>query len=244
MNRIPLKTAAIAAMALAAIAAGCSGAPAAGPAAPDTVTVRGTGTALSAPDEARLVFTTFAENADPKAAMTAAGRSGEAIVAALRKAGLDEKDMRTTGVTLQPRYAYREGSAPRVTGYRADIAVQATVRDMDKLADVISAGTSAGALEIQGPSFELSEDNPLRFEALRTAVSDAKARGEAMAEAGGRKLGAVVRMSDSSVRTQPLPDYADAKMAVGEMAAAVPAGAILPGQLEMTAEVVIEYSLR
>lgn len=243
MDRTPLVVAAIAALALATVVTGCASQPAAGPTAPDTVTVRGTGTALSAPDEARLVFSTFAENADPKAAMTAAGRSGETIVAALRKAGLDEKDLRTTGVTLRPQYAYREGAAPRVTGYRADIAVQATIRDLDKLADVISAGTSAGALEVQGPAFELSEDNPLRFEALEKAVADAKARGEAMAEAGGRKLGAVVRMSDSSVQAQPSHYYADARVAASEMAA-VPAGAIQPGQLEMTAEVVIEYSLR
>lgn len=233
-----------AALAVALATAACTPAPAAGPAAPDTVTVQGTGTTMAPPDQADIVFTAFARRPDAKAAMTAAGKAAEAIVAALRKSGLDEKDLQTAGVTLQPEYAYREGAAPRITGYRADVAVKATVKEIGKLADVVSAGTGAGALEVQGPHFRLADDNPKRFEAIEKAVADAQARAKAMAEAGGRSVGQVVRMSDSVAQAEPPWGDRTARYAYGDVAGAIPDAAVQPGQLEMTAQVLVEFRLK
>lgn len=235
----------IAAAALAVLTlAGCAPAPTAGPggALPDTVTVQGSGTALAAPDKAEIGFSTFSKNADPKAAMAKAGADAAAILAALKKAGVAKEDLQTTGVMLQPEYAYRENEPPRVTGYRADVTVKATVRDITKIADVITAGTTAGAKSVSGPSFALDDDNPTKFEAVKKAVADAKARAEAMAGAGGRKVGEVVSMTDSAAVSAP--GYP--MLMRGGYAAAdymYPKAAIEPGQLEMTAQVTIVYRL-
>ncbi len=227
-------------LALVSMLGGCTTVQATGTSSPDSVTVKGTGDALAVPDLAEMTFTAFSVAPDAKAAMGAAGKTAEAIVGALRKAGVPEEDLQTTGVTLRPEYAYAEGSAPRITGYRADIAVKATVRKIDILADVIAAGTGAGALEMVGPAFRLADDNEKRFEAIEEAVTDAKARAAAMAKAGGRSLGEVVRMGEADVRAEVPVPWGDRAM----LSAGVPEGAIQPGQLETTAEVVVEFRLK
>ncbi|TLM80397.1 MAG: DUF541 domain-containing protein [Actinobacteria bacterium] len=240
----PLVLAAIA-IATALTLAGCQPAVVASSAAlPDTVTVQGFGTALAAPDKAELSFSVFAKNADAKAAMSKAGADGEAIVAALKKAGVAKEDIQTTGVTLQAEYAYQEGESPRITGYRADVTVKATVRDIAKIADVITAGTQAGAKSVAGPTFLLDDDNPTKFEAVKRAVADAKARAEAMAGAGGRKVGEVVSMADSAVAAEAPSALERAYATKADMAGAVPQAAIEPGQLEMTAQVTVVYRLK
>ncbi len=207
----------------------------------DTVTVSGTGTALSKPDRADITFGVTAQAVDPKAAMNQAAVTSDKVVKALKAAGVTDDNLQTTGVTLQAQYDYSGGKAPRITGYQATVQVRARVTDLAKIGDVITAGTNAGATSVNGPNFSLSDTNPTKFKALDLAVADAKAKAASLAQAAGRPLGPVVSITEGTAQASYQPDYASALLRVPMRSAAVP---IQPGTLEDRANVTVVFALQ
>jgi len=86
----------------------------------DTVTVAGTGVALSKPDRADVTFSVSSSASDPKTAMSKAAVVSDRVTKAVKGAGVADKDLQTTGVTLSPKYTYKDG-ASLVTGYEATV---------------------------------------------------------------------------------------------------------------------------
>lgn len=203
----------------------------------DSVTASGSGTVHAAPDQADMSFGVTRSNSNAKAALDAASATATQIASALEKAGLDKKDIQTQNVSVYPEYGNSTSSKPTITGYTANITVQATVRDIGKLGDVINAANSAGSDSIGGPSFTLSDDSALRGQAIGKAVADARVRAEAMAKAAGKTVGDVLSISESSVSV-PGPVYG--RSATDSAKGGVP---ISPGELDVTAEVTVVYEL-
>lgn len=206
-------------------------------AAANTVAASGTGTAQAAPDTAEMNFgvTTTSDNA--KKALEDASKAAEKIAAALKKAGVDQKDIQTRDVSVYPETNNRDGRDV-VTGYRASLSVQAKVRDIGTLGDVINAANGAGANSINGPTFTVADPAPTRAQAIDKAVADARKSAEAMAKAGGKTVGAVLSMSSSDAAQPPTPYY-DSFSA--RSSKSVP---IEPGQLDVTANVTVVFELK
>ena len=112
------------------------------------------------------------------------------------------------------------------------------MRDIAKLGEVISAANDAGANTISGPSFTIADPAPARAEAIDEAVADARTSAEAMAKAAGKSVGEVLSISSSDVGMVG-PMYRSADTA--EAAKSVP---IEPGQLDITANVVVVFELK
>lgn len=205
----------------------------------NTATATGEGKALAAPDQAEMSFGVTTQGTEAKKVLDDAGKQAEKIILALKKAGIDAKDLQTSGVNLYPQQEYREGQAPRITGYQASIQVRATVKDIAKTGDVITAAANAGATDISGPTFTLSEQSKSRAEAIDKAVADARARAEAMAKAAGKSLGDVVSITEAGVSVPPIY-YGDVR-AAKDVAAAVP---IETGTLDVTANVTVVFELK
>ncbi len=207
----------------------------------DTVTVAGTGAALSKPDRADITFTASAQTSDAKSAMNQVAVTATKMLKAVKAAGVAENDLQTTGVTLNPQYRYASGK-PVLTGYQASVQTRARVTDLTKIADVIKAGTDAGASNVSGPAFSLSDDNPTKFTALDLAVKDAKAKAASLAAASGRTLGPVVSVTEGGRPSAAyLPNYTSDLLHGGYAAAAVP---VQPGQLQDTANVSVVFALQ
>lgn len=205
----------------------------------NTVTAAGTGKASEAPDEAEMTFgvTVRSEKADD--ALAQASKKADAIISAVKKAGIDAKDVQTQNVSVYPEYREPvEGKAPAISGYTATVSVRAKIRDIEKVGDVIAAASGAGANEISGPVFTLSDESPTRDIAIEKAIEDARHRAEVMAKAVGKSLGAVVSVSETSVSVPPIY-YERAGYDVA--ASAVP---IEPGQLEVVANVTVVFELK
>jgi uncharacterized protein YggE len=210
----------------------------AGPTA-DTIAVNGVGTALSKPDRASVEFGVSATDSDPRKAMAGVSTASAKLTAGLKAAGIAEKDLQTGGVQLQPQYNYRATPA-KLTGYQASVNVVAKTENVDKVGDVIVAGTEAGATTVGGVSFDLSEDNPARYSASANAVADARKRAEAMAKAAGRSLGEVVSMGQ--------PQQVQSPVAYRAIGAAYSADAarleVQPGQLTAGETVNVTFALK
>jgi uncharacterized protein YggE len=205
----------------------------------NTVTANGEGKSLAAPDQAEMTFGVTTQGADAKKTLDDAAKQAEKIVAALKKAGVDAKDLQTSGVSLYPQQDYQTGKTPRITGYQASIQVRATIKDIAKTGDVITAAVNAGATDVGGPTFTLSEQSMSRTDAINKAVADARVRAEAMAKAAGKSLGEVVSISEAGVSAPPIY-YGDTRAAKDAMAS-VP---IETGTLDVVANVTVVFELK
>jgi hypothetical protein len=126
------------------------------------------------------------------------------VLLALKAAGIAEKDVQTSRLSLQPQYApNRPGPSP-VVGYRASNRVTIKVRDVSKVAGVIDTLVGAGANEIGGINFMVSQASKLLDEARDKAVADARRKAEIYARAAGVTLGAPLSISEDG-NAPPMP---------------------------------------
>jgi uncharacterized protein len=203
-----------------------------------TVTASGSGTTQATPDTAEMWFGVTTTSSNAQSALDDASKVGEQIAAAVKKQGVAAEDIQTRDVSVYPQTTDQNGKQV-ISGYQASLNVQVKVRDIAKLGEVISAANAAGANNISGPSFTIADPGPARATAINTAVADARTTAEAMAQAAGKSVGDVVSMSSSDVGSVPMPMAMSASDAAG--AAKVP---IEPGQLDITASVVVVFELK
>jgi uncharacterized protein YggE len=99
---------------------------------------------------------------------------------AVKKLGIDEKSIRTAGVSLTPVYTDfqprpgQQQQEPRISGYRASNTIEVRLDDLAKLGPVIDTGVSTGANNVEGVDFQLKDDGPQRKAALKQAATDAR----------------------------------------------------------------------
>ena len=179
---------------------------------PPMIAVTGEATIDVAPDQAQLDagVTTDAKTAREAsdANNTAMGR----VLLALQGAGVAEKDYQTSRLSLQPQYANNTGnrSGPNVvTGYRASNRVTVKLRDISKVANVIDAMVAAGANDIGGINFVVSNASKLLDDARPRAIADARRKAEIYATAAGVALGTPLSIrkaasrADAAARCRP-----------------------------------------
>ena len=165
-----------------------------------TVTVTGTATIKSAPDEAvvSLGVQTNATTAD--GAMQQNATRMAHVLGALGGFGISKSDIATSDVSLYPNYK-SDGNA--VSGYQASNSVEVTVRDMGRVGKVIDTAVGAGANLAGGIQFRVSDQNHGLNDALAAAVKDSRGKAEVLAGAGGAQLGSVVSIDETVAAPQP-----------------------------------------
>jgi hypothetical protein len=140
------------------------------------------------------------------------------LLLALKAAGIDARDIQTSRLSLQPQTeASRSSGAPAISGYRARNRVTVRLHDVIKVASTIDMLVAAGATDIDGINFMVSQASKLLDDARTQAVADARRKAEIYAKAAGITLGAPLSISEGG-SPGPMPFH---KM-VGAMAAATP----------------------
>jgi uncharacterized protein len=201
-----------------------------------TISVGGTGTVTLVPDVADLHVGVVVQRPRVKDARAAAATAMQGVIKALRAAGVAERDIQTTTLSLQPIYDYRtSGAAPKITGYELRNGVVATVRDLDRLADAVDGALGAGGTTLDGITFRVDDPTGAEAQARTQAMKQARAKADALASAAGVTIVGVASISEQSSPTPwPVP-YAGAARADE---AATP---ILPGTSEITVSVSVVY---
>ena len=207
-------------------------------AAANTVTASGAGTTQAVPDTAEMSFGVTATSPNAKSALDEASKTAEQIAAALKKQGIAGEDIQTQDVSVYPQTVDQNGKQV-ITGYQASLSVRVKVRDIAKLGEIISAANAAGANEISGPAFTIDDPAPARAQAIEEAVADARTSAEAMAKAAGKSVGEVLSMSSSDAGMVAGPMYS-----TSDMAGAAKDVPIEPGQLDISASVVVVFELK
>jgi len=183
---------------------------------PSAISVTGQGTLSVRPDLAQVDAGVTSDAKTAREASDANNAAMGKVLLALKGAGIEQKDYQTSRLALQPQYpANRSGPSP-IVGYRASNRVTIRVRDVTKIANVIDTLVGAGANDIGGINFMVSQASKLLDDVRTQAVADARRKAEIYAKAAGVTLGAPLSISEEG--TAPRPVFR-AKMAT-EMAAA------------------------
>jgi uncharacterized protein YggE len=200
-----------------------------------TISVGGTGTVTMVPDVADLHVGVVVQKAKVRDARAAAATAMQGVVKALMAAGVAERDIKTTTLSLQPVYEYPTNGSPRITGYELRNGVVATIRDLDKLADAVDGALAGGGTTLDGITFRVDDPTGAEAQARTQAMKAARAKADALAGAAGVSIVGVASISEqSSPAPWPVP-YAGA---LRSDEAATP---ILAGTSEITVSVSVVY---
>jgi uncharacterized protein YggE len=201
------------------------------------ITVSGTGRVSISPDIAdlRLGVTVSKASVDDARAEAASTMAG--ILGAIDAAGVKKHDVTTSVLAVQPRYEYREGASPKLVGYELTNMVAATVRNLERLADVIDGSLKQGATSMDSLEFRLADPSPAENEARRRAMAEARSRAEVLAEAAGVSISGVDSVVEDGYGQPPRPFAKAERM----MMAADVATPVETGSLEITVRVTVTY---
>lgn len=163
------------------------------------------------------------------------------VVAALRRAGVAERDIQTSQINLNPDYRYREGQPPLLTGYQASNSVSVRFRDIANAGRILDALVAEGANQINGPSLEIDRPQEALDEARMAAVRTARARAELYARATGKRLGRLLSISEGGgFRPEPIIVTGSRLRSVAAEAAPTQ---IEPGQQDVAVQIQVSYEL-
>jgi len=208
---------------------------------PRAITVVGNGKVTARPDMAMVQVGVETRNESAEAAVSENTQRMNAVLVALKNAGIAEQDVQTANFSL---YADQQrgpnGELLRPIQYVASNIVRVTVRDLEKVGAVLDAVVNAGANQVYGISFGVANPNRLQLQAEENAVEDARARAQALAAKAGVQLGDVLSISET-ISTPPPILYRQDVAVAAPAAAPVP---VQPGELEFNAQVQIVYAIR
>ena len=222
----------------AAIAIATMASSAFGQSLPPTVSVTGEASISVPPDLAQIDSGVTTEAKTAREASEANNKAMGGVLQALKNAGIAEKDIQTSRLSLSPQSTPgRNPNAPfQITGYRASNRVTVTIRDITKVADTIDVLVGSGADEISGISFMVSKASKLLDDARAEAIADARRKAEIYAKAANISLGAPISISEETA-PGPVPYR---KMAA-DMAASAP---VAQGQETLRVSVSVSYELK
>lgn len=172
------------------------------------ITVTGEGRVDARPDMATISLGVTSQGGTATAAMAANSANLARVLANLRAAGIEDRDLQTSGLTLNPDWrSVDNGSPPRIVGYVASNMLTVRVRGLDGLGAVLDAAVQDGANTLNGVSFGLAQPDPVLDEARKRAVADALHRAGLLTEAAGVTLGPVVAISEGGGNFAPAPMF-------------------------------------
>jgi hypothetical protein len=202
------------------------------------------GEARSRPDLMEITAGVVTTAKTAREALSSNAALANRLVAAVRASGVEAGDVQTSELAVSPQFARedreraeREETTPRITGYVARNRLSLVLRDLRKAPDIIDRLFTAGANEVQGPSFGLKDPKPAREQARRAAVAAAREEADAYADALGMRIARVLRVSQ---RGGFDTEEAGTIVATGSRIAATP---IEPGEIETSVRVWIDYAM-
>ena len=197
------------------------------------VTVTGEATVAVAPDTAMIRLGVGTQEKTAREASEANARQMTAVIAAIKDTGVADRDIQTSRLSRQPQYDPNNSGTARLTGFQASNQVTVRIRDIDKLPTVLDRAITAGANEMSGIEFVVSEQSKLLDQARDDAIADTRRKADLYAKAAGAKLGRVVSITEEGSAPPPRPIQA-------LRAGAVP---IAPGEQTLRAIVTVSYEL-
>ena len=219
------------------------------------------GQSRRAPDLALFSAGVVTTGPNAAEALSANAARMDRVIAALKRAGIEARDLQTSAVSLQPRYSDPEREAqlrarearqpyvppaqtelPKIIGYEARNTLNVRLRRLGQMGRIIDTLVSEGANQIDGPSFTVDEQREALDEARTEAVASARARAELYAKAAGLRVGRVLSISETG-GFYPVSQIVVTGRASGAMAPPPPPTPIAPGEVALGISLSVQFEL-
>lgn len=164
-----------------------------------------TGEVTRVPDVATVAAGIVTQAPTAIAAMAANADRMAAAIAAVRRAGIADRDIRTASINLQPQYRYENNMPPVLTGYQATNQLSLRLRDVKRAGAILDTLVGQGINQISGPDFSVDKPETALDEARGRAVATARARAELYARAAGLMVARILSISESEANFAPPP---------------------------------------
>jgi uncharacterized protein YggE len=186
-----------------------------------TIVVTGEGSAEMAPDMALIDLGVVKDAKTAREALDANNKAMADVLAALKEAGIAERDLQTSGFMINPQYQYPQSSTgenppPVLIGFQVTNTVTLRVRDLSKLGEILDKAVTLGANQGNGIRFVNDKPDTAVSAARKKAVENAMAKAKELTDAAGVGLGRVLEISETTYRAEPMPtmramakDYAE-----------------------------------
>jgi uncharacterized protein YggE len=205
---------------------------------PPAISVTGEAQVSAPPDLAQLDAGVASDGKTAREAAEANNAAMSKVLAALKGAGLEDKDYQTSRLSLQPQYApNRPGPSP-IVGYRASNRVSIKLHDVAKVASVIDTLVTAGANDVGNINFTVTQASKLLDDAREKAIADARRKAEIYAKAAGVTLGAPLSISEEGA---PAPVFRAKMMRAAPMETSTP---IAQGEETLSVTVAVTWAIK
>jgi uncharacterized protein YggE len=209
-------------------------------AAPPSLNLSAYGEVRTAPDMATISFGVVTEATTAAEAMSQNAARMNQVMVALRRAGIEARDVQTSGLNLSAQYDYVQNEPPRLRGYQASNQVTVIINDLTKVGTTADAVVAAGVNQINGIGFGLKDPSAAENQARQIAVRNLQAKAALYAQALGVELGGIRSLSEGggySPQPQPMLQFARAE--------AMDAGStpVAAGQLTVRIDITGVYDL-
>jgi uncharacterized protein YggE len=206
------------------------------------LTVQGSSEIRVAPDFATVRLGVAAQAVTADMAQNQVNQAASRILEAVRRVGIDDRDVQTTRLVLSPVYSRQApgGAPPDIVAYRAQNTVSVRLERLELVGSVIDAGLGAGANTLDGVMFGVLDDLPAREAALAEAIAEARRKAETMARALDVELVRVLAVEEGGVFVQR-PQAEMARLATFQEAIPTP---VSPGEVTVSASVTLRYQIQ
>jgi uncharacterized protein YggE len=204
--------------------------------------VNAQGKTTRVPDLATIDAGVVTQSPTAAAALSDNAARMDKVLGALKAAGVENRDITTSNVRLNPQYRYADNQPPAITGYQATNTVSVKFHDIAKSGAILDALVKQGANQIDGPNLSLSQPDAALDEARTDAVARARARAELYAKAAGLSVSRIVSISESGEDSGGMPP--PRPMMFARAVADAPSTQIEPGQTDVTVNLSVRFLLK
>ena len=200
--------------------------------------ISATGEATRVPDVAIITAGVVTRAAGARAALQQNAARMERVRAALKRAGIADRDIQTSNISLNPEYRYVQDQPPQLTGYSASNQLNVRFRDIARSGDILDALVAEGANSINGPNLTIDKPEEALDEARTAALASGRARAELYARALGLRVVRLVSVSESGggyAPPQPMPVMMERAQAATK---------IDPGEQKLSVSLGMTFELR
>lgn len=223
--------------------------------ASNTISVSGMGEVFAVPDRATFSVTIREEAKEVADAQEAATKKSNDIIAYLKGAGVEEKDIKTISYNVNPKYEYSQGvctqfscppSRQTLIGFEVYQSLEVKVQDPKKAGDLLSGVGGKGASEVSGLSFTIEDEDALKAEAREMAIKEAREKADELASQLGVNVVRVVGFYEDSGGYYPYYGKGGVAMdvAMSARAEAAPVPELPTGENKIISNVQITYEIR
>jgi uncharacterized protein len=180
------------------------------------INVSGEGSAMLKPDMAIVQFGVVQEARTAREALSANNAAMDNVISAMREAGIESRDLQTSGFSIQPRYVYPENrnneqNPPRIVGYSVSNQLTVRIRDIALVGEILDRAVTLGVNSNGNIAFTNDDPSQAIAKARIAAIKDARERAQTLVEAADARLGMLLQVSENLQHPAPSPMMRNAR---------------------------------